>query len=66
MYLEIKENIMKIFLPIFPYDGKILQKKGIKEGKKIGLILKELELVWIENEFNLSDQKVNEVISKFN
>ncbi len=66
IYSEVKSEIIKTSLPKFPYDGKMLQKKGVKEGKKIGLLLKELELAWIENYFNLSEKSTKEIINKFN
>ena len=31
-------------------------KKGIQEGKNIGIILKEAEKIWVQNNFNLSSQ----------
>ena len=42
-YKELKDlhtNIERISIPKFPYDGKYLMKKGLVEGKKIGLVLK--------------------------
>ena len=45
-YKELRDlnvNIDKTSIPEFPYDGKYLIKKGIIEGKKVGLALKELE-----------------------
>ena len=66
IYSEVKSEIIKTSLPKFPYDGKMLQKQGVKEGKKIGLLLKELELAWIENYFNLSEKSTKEIINKFN
>ena len=48
----------------FPFDGKFLIKKGIQEGKKIGIILKEAEQVWLQNNFNLSSKEFEVVIKK--
>tara|TARA_B100001564_G_scaffold68981_2_gene54565 strand:- start:75 stop:1340 length:1266 start_codon:yes stop_codon:yes gene_type:complete len=57
-------NIKKIAVPKFPFDGKFLIKKGIQEGKKIGIILKEAEEVWLQNNFNLSSKELEVVIKK--
>ena len=56
--------IEKILIPKLPFDGKFLIKKGIKEGKKIGKILKEAEKFWIENNFNLSSEDFETIIKK--
>ncbi len=58
------QNIKKITVPKFPFDGKFLIKKGIQEGKKIGIILKEAEKVWLQNNFNLSSKEFEVVIKK--
>ena len=64
--LELTKKIEKFTTPNFPFDGKYLQKKGIKQGKIIGKTLKQLENAWIENDFSLSDQRANEIINKAN
>ena len=54
----------KISIPEFPFDGRFLLKKGIQEGKKIGIILKEGEKVWTNNNFNLSSEDFEKIIKK--
>ncbi len=54
----------KEIIPIFPYDGKFLIKKGIKEGKKIGIVLNEAEQIWIKNNFFLSLEDMEIIIKK--
>ncbi len=56
--------IKKIAIPKFPFDGKFLLKKGIQEGKKIGIILKEAEKIWVQNNFNLSSDDFETIIKK--
>ena len=56
--------IDKISVPKFPFDGKFLIKKGVQEGKKIGVILKEGEKMWAQNNFNLSTEDLNKIIKK--
>ena len=63
---EVTKKIEKFTTPNFPYDGKYLKGKGIKQGKIIGKTLKQLENAWIENNFSLSDQRANEIINKAN
>ncbi|MDC3152486.1 hypothetical protein OA496_01915, partial [Pelagibacteraceae bacterium] len=60
------KEMKKISIPKFPFDGKFLIKKGIQEGKKIGKILKEAEINWIENNFILSEKDFDTIIKKNN
>ena len=62
--IEIFKVIEKISVPKFPFNGKSLLKKGVQEGKKIGLILKEAEKIWVENNFNLSNEDFETIIKK--
>ena len=57
-------KIEKTPLPKLPIDGKYLIKRGIKEGKKIGNVLKEAESVWIDKDFNLSSEDLEKIIKK--
>jgi poly(A) polymerase len=66
-FLELQtliDKIEKIRIPKFPFDGKYLMNKGLNEGKSIGIMLEKLEKNWIENNYSLSDKKINEIISK--
>ncbi len=55
-------KIMKTKVPIFPIDGKLLKKKGMKEGQTLGNVLKELEKEWVNNNFKISNSKIDEII----
>ncbi len=57
-------NLEKISIPKFPFNGDYLLKRGISEGKKIGSILKALEQEWINNNYELSEKRVLNVIEK--
>ena len=57
-------SIDRISIPKFPFDGKFLLKKGIQEGKNIGIILKEAEKIWVQNNFNLSSDEFEIIIKK--
>ena len=62
--MELFQTIEKISIPKFPFDGKFLLKKGVKEGKKMGIILKEAEKIWVLNNFNLSSEDFEKIIQK--
>ena len=55
-------KILKIKTPIFPIDGETLKQKGMKEGQSLGNVLKTLEEEWINNNFKISNEKVEEII----
>ena len=55
-------KILKIKVPIFPIDGEILKQKGMREGQKIGEVLKILEGEWKNNNFKISNERVEEII----
>ena len=61
---RIYKVIDKISIPKFPFDGKFLLKKGVQEGKKIGIILNEAEKIWVNNNFNLSPKDFETIIKK--
>jgi tRNA nucleotidyltransferase/poly(A) polymerase len=56
-------QVDKIEIPSFPFNGQYLKKQGLTEGKVIGFVLKELEKEWLDKDFNL---KANETVSIIN
>jgi poly(A) polymerase len=60
---SLNNEINKIKIPNFPFNGQYLKDQGLREGKEIGFILKKLEEEWLEKDFNL---KSNEAISIVN
>ena len=62
--INLFKTIKKMSVPKFPFNGKILLERGIKEGKKIGIILKEAEKTWINNNFSLSSEEFEIIIKK--
>ncbi len=55
-------KILKIKVPKFPIDGETLKKKGMQEGQSLGNVLKTLEKEWINNNFKISNQRIEEII----
>tara|TARA_B100000963_G_scaffold309664_1_gene285798 strand:- start:602 stop:1864 length:1263 start_codon:yes stop_codon:yes gene_type:complete len=55
-------KILKIKIPIFPIDGESLKQKGMKEGQSLGNVLKSLEKEWINNNFKISNERIEEII----
>ena len=61
---KLLKEIEKIDIPKFPYSGKYLIEKGFLEGKKIGIVLSELEKAWVENNYHLTDEKIAQITQK--
>ena len=55
-------KILKVKIPIFPIDGETLKQKGMREGQILGNVLKTLEKEWINNNFKISNERVEEII----
>ena len=55
-------KILKIKIPVFPIDGKFLKQKGMQEGQSLGNVLKTIEKEWINNDFKISNEKVEKII----
>jgi poly(A) polymerase len=51
--------------PHFAINGKYLKNRGLTEGKMIGKALKELESIWIQNNFKISGKDIEIIIEKF-
>ena len=62
-FTKIFDKILKIKVPIFPIDGEILKQKGMQEGQRLGNVLKTLEKEWINNNFKISNERVEEIIN---
>ena len=58
-------EIDKISIPKFPITGNYLIDNGIKNGKRIGQAIKEIQKKWAENDFNLNDYDLTKIIKKF-
>ena len=61
-FLKILNKILKIKIPIFPINGELLKQKGMKEGQSLGQVLKSLEEEWINNDFKISNERIEEII----
>jgi poly(A) polymerase len=61
---KIINDVDKIEIPNFPYDGKYVLGQGVVDGKKIGFVLKELEKEWIKNNFKLNPEEAIPIVEK--
>ena len=56
--LTIIKHIAQIKLPEFSIKGRDVIAAGIKDNRKIGEVLDELEQIWIDSDFNLSHEEL--------
>ena len=61
-YSENFRKILKTKVPLFPINGEFLKKRGMKEGQSLGNVLKSLEKEWVDNNFKISNEKIEEII----
>ena len=61
-FSETLNKILKTTVPIFPINGETLKQKGMQEGQSLGSVLKTLEKEWINNNFEISNERVDEII----
>tara|TARA_B100000963_G_scaffold309446_1_gene285381 strand:- start:263 stop:1522 length:1260 start_codon:yes stop_codon:yes gene_type:complete len=61
-FSEILKRILKSKTHHFHIDGKHLKDKGMREGKLLGHVLKIIESEWIDNNFKISNDRVEEII----
>ena len=63
-FSKIYNKILKTKVPLFPINGEFLKKKGMKEGQFLGNVLKTLEIEWMNNNFKISNERIEEIIKK--
>tara|TARA_B100001057_G_scaffold240463_1_gene240840 strand:- start:411 stop:833 length:423 start_codon:yes stop_codon:yes gene_type:complete len=62
--IELYKNYLNKDVPKMPIDANILMEKyKIPEGKQLGTKLKLLEELWVKNNFQISDQQVENVVN---
>ena len=57
-------NIMNSKVHKFPINGKYLIAKGMDEGLPLGKVLKKVESEWINNNFKISEEKIQYIIKQ--
>jgi tRNA nucleotidyltransferase/poly(A) polymerase len=63
-FSEAMKNILKSKVHKFDIDGKYLMNKGMREGVLLGRVLRKIEEEWMENNFKISDKRVQEIIKQ--
>ena len=61
-YFNILDDINKLNIPDLSFNGNYLKEKGMKEGALIGKTIKLIEKEWLDNDFEISNERVSEII----
>ncbi|XP_075223419.1 CCA tRNA nucleotidyltransferase 1, mitochondrial isoform X2 [Lycorma delicatula] len=51
-------EIQSWIVPKFPVSGNLLFEKGVPGGRRMGLVIDHLKLLWIDSEFKLSTEEL--------
>ena len=55
-------SVLKSNIPKFHVNGEYLKKNGMKEGKPLGKVLKKIESEWVNNNFEISNERIKDLI----
>ena len=60
-------NLLNFFkdknIPVFPVKAKnLMEKYDMQEGKLLGMRLKKIEEIWVNNNFRVSDKEIDQLI----
>tara|TARA_B100000989_G_scaffold260558_1_gene211192 strand:+ start:2381 stop:3655 length:1275 start_codon:yes stop_codon:yes gene_type:complete len=62
--IEFSHTYRSKTIPSMPINADLLMKKyNIPEGKRLGEKLKTIEQIWVKNDFQISDQQVDNIIN---
>ena len=61
-FSETLKKILKSKTHKLSIDGRYLIKNGMKQGSAVGKVLKEIEEEWLKNNFQISKDRVKEII----
>ena len=62
-YVDLKKYFIELEIPVLPVKAKdLIEKFGLKEGKLLGLILREIEESWLDNNFKISNNQIEDIV----
>ena len=64
-FSEILSKILKSKTHEFNIDGRYLIENGMQQGSLVGKALKEIEEEWIKNNFQITQERVKEIIRSY-
>ena len=61
--IDLKKYFVEFQIPVMPIKAKdLINKFDLKEGKLLGSILKEIEDQWLNNNFKISNNQIEDIV----
>jgi len=61
--IELKKYFIEFEIPVMPIKAKdLIERFDLKEGKLLGSILREIEELWLNNNFKISNNQIEGII----
>ena len=61
--IELKKYFIEFEIPVMPVKAKdLINKFDLKEGRLLGSILKEIEEQWLNNNFRISNNQIEDIV----
>ena len=62
-FIGLKKYFIEFKIPVMPIKAKdLIERFNLKEGKLLGSILKEIEEHWLNNNFKISNDQIEDVV----
>ena len=61
-FLKILNLVLKSNVPKLHVNGDYLKRNGMKEGESLGKVLKKIESEWANNNFEISNERIKDLI----
>ena len=62
-FVDLKNYFIKFEIPVMPVKAQdLIEKFQLKEGKLLGLILREIEDKWLNNNFKISSNQIEDIV----
>ena len=61
-FSKILNLVLKSNVPKLHVNGEYLKRNGMKEGESLGKVLKKIESEWANNNFEISNQRIKDLI----
>ena len=62
-FIDLKKYFVEFKIPEMPVKAKdLIEKFNLKEGRHLGSILKEIEDYWLNNNFKISNDKIEDIV----
>ena len=63
-FIDLKKYFIEFQIPIMPVKAEyLIEKFDLKEGRLLGSILKEIEEHWLNNNFKISNDQIEDIVN---